>query len=132
MISVTFFFRETAIRLSKAEEECGRLQQELSLARRRSASLDADFHSKEKAVHQLRTKLAVVEQVCSLSEHTTFFHNINVYLGIERQRRSTGQTTRFTNVIPRTKSKYRQVKIVKLPPKCFWIISSFDRNGLLR
>jgi len=54
--------KETTTRLNKAEEECSRLQQELTSARRRSASLDADFHTKERAVHQLRTKLAVGEQ----------------------------------------------------------------------
>lgn len=66
------FFRETTVRLNKAEEECGRLQQELTSARRRSASLDADFHTKERTVHQLRTKLAVVEQVGSFSEYNCF------------------------------------------------------------
>lgn len=55
--------RDTVSRLAKAEEECNRLQQELTSARRRGASLDADFHSKERTVNQLRTKLAVVEQV---------------------------------------------------------------------
>ncbi|EFX84362.1 hypothetical protein DAPPUDRAFT_238610 [Daphnia pulex] len=54
--------KDTASRLLKAEEECNRLQQELTSARRRGASLDADFHSKERTVNQLRTKVAVLEQ----------------------------------------------------------------------
>ncbi|XP_046445100.1 spindle assembly abnormal protein 6 homolog [Daphnia pulex] len=54
--------KDTASRLVKAEEECNRLQQELTSARRRGASLDADFHSKERTVNQLRTKVAVLEQ----------------------------------------------------------------------
>lgn len=59
-------FRDTTSRLVKTEEECNRLQQELTSARRRGASLDADFHSKDRTVHQLRTKVAVLEQVCAL------------------------------------------------------------------
>lgn len=59
-------YRDTASRLLKAEEECNRLQQELTSARRRGASLDADFHSKERTVNQLRTKVAVLEQVSYL------------------------------------------------------------------
>ncbi|KAI9551898.1 hypothetical protein GHT06_022234 [Daphnia sinensis] len=54
--------KEATSRLVKTEEECNRLQQELSSARRRGASLDADFHSKERTVNQLRTKIAVLEQ----------------------------------------------------------------------
>lgn len=56
-------FRDSSSRISKAEEECNRLQTELTSARRRGASLDADFHSKERTVNQLRTKVAVLEQV---------------------------------------------------------------------
>jgi hypothetical protein len=62
-------YRDTASRLLKAEEECNRLQQELTSARRRGASLDADFHSKERTVNQLRTKVAVLEQVSYLPCH---------------------------------------------------------------
>nr|CAH0111877.1 unnamed protein product [Daphnia galeata] len=54
--------KDTTSRLIKVEEECNRLQQELTSARRRGASLDADFHSKERTVNQLRTKVAVLEQ----------------------------------------------------------------------
>lgn len=57
-------YRETSSRLAKAEEESNRLHQELTSARRRGASLDADFHNKERTVNQLRTKVAVLEQVC--------------------------------------------------------------------
>ena len=49
--------------MKKAEEECGRLQQELLSNKRRTATLDTEFHNKEKAINHLRTKLAVVEQV---------------------------------------------------------------------
>lgn len=62
--------RDTASRLIKAEEECHRLQQELTSARRRGASIDADFHSKERTVNQLRTKVAVLEQVSDLRCHS--------------------------------------------------------------
>lgn len=56
-------YRETSSRLAKVEEESNRLHQELTSARRRGASLDADFHNKERTVNQLRTKVAVLEQV---------------------------------------------------------------------
>ena len=58
--------RDTTSRMNKAEEDCAKLQQELTSARRRGASLDADFHSKERSAQQLRTKLAVLEQVIPL------------------------------------------------------------------
>jgi len=54
--------KDTTSRMNKAEEDCAKLQQELTSARRRGASLDADFHSKERSAQQLRTKLAVLEQ----------------------------------------------------------------------
>lgn len=78
----------------KTEEDCNRLQQELSSARRRGASLDADFHSKERTVNQLRTKIAVLEQVSAFMTNfltcfvPTCVIGLGVFAGIERQGRT--------------------------------------------
>ena len=77
--------RETTGRLVKAEEECSRLQQELSTARRRGVSLDADFHGRERMLNQLQTKLAVLEQVLqTLYPSVSRFFNFVQFIGTQR------------------------------------------------
>lgn len=92
MISVS---RDTAVRLVKSEDECNRLQHELSASRRRETNLDADLHSKEKTVNQLRTKVAVLEQVRLLIFRGTPKSNNIALAGAQEQRIRLFTTTRI-------------------------------------
>ena len=54
--------REVRSKLSVLEDEHQRAKQELSTLRHQNATIDAQLHEQDKAVNQLRTRLAVAEQ----------------------------------------------------------------------